>query len=255
MSNGQMQTRGLSAADWTRLKRLNGAKNYKDVNLDTNKDINPPTQPQLPYGLPIHVYRVGGSSKIRRPASDWIAYRASQTADYPTPSGRVVSEVEPGTVQVMTRLCNCSNAPLETKVAGCISCQYNPVENTTFEFDYGITYDIDFSGETQPGNSDSIFVLLTLNTPTTRVSFRYLNVPPYSGMRLTGNWSPEINSDANISESLLFINNVNTEVSTIEPYFYSYGIYPDNDTPVVSNDIVTVIFSTPVSGEIAVGIY
>ena len=131
MSNGQMQTRGLSAADWTRLKRLNGAKNYKDVNLDTNKDINPPTHPQLPHGLPIHVYRVGGSSKIRRPASDWIAYRASQTADYPTPSGRVVPFVEPGTVQVMTRLCNCSNSVLDTKVAGCISCQYNPIETYT----------------------------------------------------------------------------------------------------------------------------
>lgn len=117
-----MQTRGLSAADWTRLKRLNGAKNYQTVNLDTNKDVNPTPFPQVPYGRPIQVYRTVGTSKIRRPASDWIAYRASQTADYPTPSGRVVPFVQPGTVQVMTRLCNCSNSVLETKVGPCTKC-------------------------------------------------------------------------------------------------------------------------------------
>lgn len=131
MSNGQMQTRGLSAADWTRLKRLNGAKNYKNVNLDTDVDINPPTQPQLPYGRPIQVYRTVGTSKIRRPASDWIAYKASQTADYPTPSGRIIPSVDAGTVQVMTRLCSCNNYLLETKLAGCSKCQYNPIENYT----------------------------------------------------------------------------------------------------------------------------
>lgn len=122
MSNAQMQTRGLSAADWTRLKRLRGATTYKTVNLDTNKDINPTPAVQLPYGRPIQVYKTVGTSKIRRPASDWTAYRASQTADYPTPSGQFLSGIEPGTVQNMTKLCDCSNYTLNTKVAGCTKC-------------------------------------------------------------------------------------------------------------------------------------
>lgn len=131
MSNGQMQTRGLSAADWTRLKRLKGATNYKVVNLDTDKDINPTPFPQVRYNKPISVFKTVGTSKIRRPASDWIAYRASQTADYPTPSGQVAPGYDPGTAQVMTKLCSCDNSILETKVAGCISCQYNRIENYT----------------------------------------------------------------------------------------------------------------------------
>lgn len=137
-----MQTRGLSAADWTRLKRLRGARSdgysnpYTDGKLtdgssNFNKDINPPGVPQIPYGRPIQVYRSVGTSKIRRPASDWTAFRASQTADFPTPSGRVVPFIEPGTLQVMTKLCDCNKYPLETKLAGCIKCQYDPVENYT----------------------------------------------------------------------------------------------------------------------------
>jgi len=144
MSNGQMQTRGLSAADWTRLKRLRGARSdgYSNASTDGkltdsspifNKDINPPGVPQIPYGRPIQVYRSVGTSKIRRPASDWIAYRASQTADYPTPSGQVVPGFESGTAQVMTKLCNCNNSLLETKVAGCIKCRHDPIENYTKE--------------------------------------------------------------------------------------------------------------------------
>jgi hypothetical protein len=129
MSNGQMQTRGLSAADWTRLKRLNGAKNYVTEKLTGEKDINPPPNPQLPYGRPIQVYRSVGTSKIRRPASDWIAYRASQTADFPTPSGVLFPGFNndenfgpTGTAQTMTRLCSCTNAIIDTKVAGCTKC-------------------------------------------------------------------------------------------------------------------------------------
>ena len=85
MSNAQSQTRGLSAGDWVRIKRLLGARTYQTVNLNTNVDIEPPTQPQLPYNLPIHSFKVVGTSKIRRTASSWTDYRAAQTADYVLP--------------------------------------------------------------------------------------------------------------------------------------------------------------------------
>jgi hypothetical protein len=158
MSNAQMQTRGLSAADWTRLKRLRGARgnaeNYSsgisvEGVLTTNKDINPTPFPQIPYSRPIQVYRSVGTSKIRRPASDWTAYKASQVADYPTPSGQIINGFESGTAQIMTRLCSCSNNILETKVAGCIKCQYDPIENgpkSTFNFNFQeINLDTEYS--------------------------------------------------------------------------------------------------------------
>lgn len=117
MSNAQLQTRGLSAGDWVRLKRLNGAKTYKTVNLDTNKDINPTPFPQIAYGPPIEVYKVVGTSKIRRTASNWIDYKASQTADYPAVVG-----YSGGTAQRTTKLCSCESTYLSTKTGICTKC-------------------------------------------------------------------------------------------------------------------------------------
>ena len=122
MSNAQTQTRGLSAGDWVRLKRLLGARTYQTVNLDTNMDIEPPTQPQLPYSLPIHSFKTVGTSKIRRAASAWTDYRASQTADYVLP--RVFQNVSPSTNANLgvTRLCDCSTKSLEVKQTQCAKC-------------------------------------------------------------------------------------------------------------------------------------
>lgn len=131
MSNAQVQTRGLSAGDWVRLKRLRGALTYQTVNLDTNKDINPTTPDQLPYHLPIHVFDTVGTSKIRRTASNWIDYKASQTADYVVlPYVQQDVSADPTNAKLgVTRLCDCVTSPLETKVAGCIKCIHDPIEN------------------------------------------------------------------------------------------------------------------------------
>ena len=122
MSNAQSQTRGLSAGDWVRLKRLIGARTYQTVNLATDKDIAPTAHPQLPYHLPIHSYKVVGTSKIRRSASNWIDYKASQTGDYVVPY--VFQDMSPSSEAKLAviRLCDCSTTPLEVKYTGCTKC-------------------------------------------------------------------------------------------------------------------------------------
>lgn len=121
MSNAQTQTRGLSAGDWVRLKRLIGARTYDSVNLDTDKDIDSTPYAQLPYHLPIHSFKVVGTSKIRRTASAWTDYRASQTADYVLPN--VIQATSPPTLaNELTKICNCLSEPLSTKYAGCSKC-------------------------------------------------------------------------------------------------------------------------------------
>lgn len=118
MSNSQTQTRGLSAGDWVRLKRLIGARTYQTVNLATDKDISPTPHPQLPYHLPIHSYKVVGTSKIRRTASNWIDYKASQTADY------VIREASSTTSAklAVVRICDCQKTELDVKYTGCTKC-------------------------------------------------------------------------------------------------------------------------------------
>lgn len=131
MSNSQMQTRGMSASDFIRMKKLRAMRQYYSSNqtsygdsvVGSNKDINTPTTPQVAYRLPMHHFKTVGTSKIRRPASDWTAFKASQTMDFPAVTGRVVPGVDMGTVQVMTRLCDCSNSPLNTKIDSCIDCK------------------------------------------------------------------------------------------------------------------------------------
>ena len=118
MSNAQAQTRGLSAGDWVRLKRLRGALTYQTVNLDTDKDINPTPFPQLPYDLPIHSYKVVGTSKIRRTASNWIDYKASQAADYVLSSKKSNSS----TLLTRVRICNCTSTTLNVKTGICTKC-------------------------------------------------------------------------------------------------------------------------------------
>lgn len=122
MSNVQRGTRGLSAGDWIRLKRLNGAKTYQTVNLNTNKDIVPPQSNQFEihnYSA-ISVYPVVGTSKIRRTASNWIDYKASQTADYVLLSQTATTS--PSLTRTLVKLCNCTSTTLSTKVGICTKC-------------------------------------------------------------------------------------------------------------------------------------
>jgi hypothetical protein len=89
MSNNQRGPVGLSAGDWVRLQRLRASKNYVTANLEDNVDIYSPS-------------RVG-VGRIRRPASMWSDYRASQTADFVTSASTGLN----GNIFTTTRVCNC----------------------------------------------------------------------------------------------------------------------------------------------------
>lgn len=115
-SNAQQGTRGLSAADWTRLKRLRGQIADTSV-VDPQKS----TAEQLPYALPIHSFKTVGTSKIRRPASNWIDYVASQTADFVLSSQSAVNQTS--VTNTVTKLCNCSTPSYSVKKLGiCTKC-------------------------------------------------------------------------------------------------------------------------------------
>ena len=114
-SNAQQGTRGLSAADWTRLKRLRGQI------LDTSVvDPVKPTFEQLPYSLPIHSYKTVGTSKIRRPASNWIDFVASQKADLVLSSQAATTGTS--IKNTVTKICSCTTTALNTKTGICTKC-------------------------------------------------------------------------------------------------------------------------------------
>jgi hypothetical protein len=139
-SNAQQGTRGMSASDWIRMKRLQGARANGYTNASTNgvlspflngssnpnplfnKDIAPTNPPQflVHNNSAINVFDVVGTSKIRRPASNWTDYIASQTADYVT-SGQAANT---GTSikNTVTKLCSCSSTTLNTKRGICTKC-------------------------------------------------------------------------------------------------------------------------------------
>jgi hypothetical protein len=118
MSNSQAGTRGLSAGDWTRLQRIRGAKTYATVNLATNKDIDPTPNPQEAYCTSLLIPKVIGTGKIRRPASMWTDYLASQRADFVLQSANDAG----GFILTNTILCDCSTSTLSTKTTGCTKC-------------------------------------------------------------------------------------------------------------------------------------
>jgi len=111
-SNVQAGTRGLSAADWTRLKRIHGAAEFQ---TSSNKTRN-------------------GSSIIEFPASNYTDFVALNTADFITPFSIVTTPNGLGTANgisisgigktlAQTRLCNCTLSLLPTKLTGCAKCK------------------------------------------------------------------------------------------------------------------------------------
>lgn len=121
MGNAQQGTRGLSAGDWTRIQRLRQSRTYA-TSLASNEDIAPTPFPQFSQHLStaINVFDVIGTSKIRRPASSWTDYVASQTADFVLSSQTATT----GTAvkNTVTRLCNCTSTTLSTKTGNCAKC-------------------------------------------------------------------------------------------------------------------------------------
>ena len=132
-SNAQQGTRGLSAGDWIRLKRLRGARQNGYSNSSTdglltpsspvyNKDISPTTPGQFVPGLnsAINVFRTVGTTKYRRPASNWTDYVASQTADFVTSSQEAITGTS--VKNTVTKLCSCTATTLTTKTGICTKC-------------------------------------------------------------------------------------------------------------------------------------
>lgn len=166
MSNSQMQTRGMSASDFIRMKKLRAMRqyytsqqtSYQDSVVGSNKDINTPPTPQVAYKLPMHHFKTVGTSKIRRPASDWTAFKASQTMDFPTHTNNVPTfDGTIGTQQYTTRLCDCNNYVLNTKVAGCTKCTVNtkePLPNCNTSAPEGVTCVVDLAGITFDGTGN-----------------------------------------------------------------------------------------------------
>ena len=118
MGNMQTGTRGLSAGDWIRLQRIRGAKTYASVNLATNKDIAPPPNAQVPHDPSTLIKPVVGTSRIRRTASQWTDYQASQTADFVTSANTGRN----GNTLSVTKICSCVTTPLTTRTTGCKKC-------------------------------------------------------------------------------------------------------------------------------------
>lgn len=124
MGNAQQGIRGLSAGDWIRLQRLRGARNNgysgTDAVLTTNKDIAPTPFPQMRYGRSLLIRKNIGTGRIRRPASNWTDYVASQTGDFVLSSQAATT----GTAvkNTVTKLCNCVTTTLSTKAGNCNKC-------------------------------------------------------------------------------------------------------------------------------------
>lgn len=144
MSNASAGTRGLSAGDWIRLKRINGAKGYglttgnasspngtaTSAIYPRNKDISPPEHLQQPYGKALLIpYEAVGKPKTMRSASDWIDYVASQEADYVTSAQTMGANriVTPGMTNTITKVCDASadSVTLQNKPALPMSNQFN----------------------------------------------------------------------------------------------------------------------------------
>lgn len=134
MTNMQRGTRGMSASDWVRMKRLQGARANGYSNASTsgvltptsaifNKDVVPPQMIQQPVhrtNAAINVFPVVGTSKIRRPASNWTDFVASQTADYVLSSQAATTGTSVKNSQV--KLCDCTTTTATTKQGICTKC-------------------------------------------------------------------------------------------------------------------------------------
>ena len=123
-SNIQRGTRGLSAGDWVRLQRLHGSRNFE---ADKPGDItNPPPRSEPESGR--RVYTEFGTSKIRRPASNWTDYIAAQKGDYvleaPVGTCGSGSNRHAGVARELTinKICECRTSSAK-KVGICPTCR------------------------------------------------------------------------------------------------------------------------------------
>lgn len=99
-----------NSGNYTRDKRLNGIGNDYLGNagiyskLKNNKDINPQPFPQTVYTPNFHQPRQVGTSRIRRTASEWTAYKLFLAS-----SKNSQSQLGNATVILSRKLCNCNS--------------------------------------------------------------------------------------------------------------------------------------------------
>ena len=111
-SNVSAGTRGLSAGDWIRLKRLQGTTRHNGKDI-----INSTMRLEAKSGR--HVYTEFGTSKIRRPASLWTDYRAAQTADYVLESQNSNTK---GRSLTAHKVCRCGTTDVIKHNGLCVKC-------------------------------------------------------------------------------------------------------------------------------------
>jgi hypothetical protein len=135
----------MSAADYTRMLRRQGGMNYDltvgagSTSFPKDKDVAPAMFPQFPYGGDQLIKPVVGSSKTRRPASDWTNFVAARDDDYVLMSqgGQSANENADNTGAVKFKVvqiaaCRCASGSLPVinklpKYAGCAKC--NPAQH------------------------------------------------------------------------------------------------------------------------------
>lgn len=143
MSNLNRGPRNMSAGDWIRLKRLQGAKGYgvttitnfsnsgdvtkaiypKDKDIGGNRGYNGTLTTPSPKNPSLMVpCDAVGVTKILRPASNWTDFIASQTADYITTGIGAVNTTS--VTQTVNKVCNPNPTTITT-----IQKAVNPVVN------------------------------------------------------------------------------------------------------------------------------
>ena len=113
----------MSAADWIRMKRVQGGSRYEN---EKDKDIINVMSPARsdPFSPPRNISRVVGSSKTRREASKFTDYVASQRQDFTLKSEVSVSRVPQ---LKLTSICTCTTNVHSPRRTGCLKC--NPAQH------------------------------------------------------------------------------------------------------------------------------
>jgi hypothetical protein len=104
-----------------------------NTSFPKDKDVSPRMFAQIPYGGDQLVKSAVGTSKIRRPASEWTNYLGARTADYvlKQQGGGSANETGDNTGAVKFKVvqvaaCRCPANQLPTirlpKYAGCMKC-------------------------------------------------------------------------------------------------------------------------------------
>ena len=139
-SDIQRGTRRMDASDWTRMKKLVGARGNMLYTFGTPSPVPVPTPYRDIVNPPPvnccvstknnrHVYSEFGISKIRRPASNYTDYIASQKADF------ILETTDSSTgakILTQTKICSCSTTidVIKGRYGICRKCGYDSIENS-----------------------------------------------------------------------------------------------------------------------------